>query len=223
MQNDPLGFDDLNLTFGQLLEAMPENNPSKEFSPVALLGAIPGESLIISAPSSGEFPVMEEGEKVIFRLNLSDGIAMFSSHVLFISDMPLFMVYVDYPQDLRFKKIRQASRVQVSLPVLLSNSAINGKSGIAGKITDISTMGAGLEAYESLGDAGDAIVVKGKFTIGKVQRVLSIRATIRTQSKSIAGHYIYGVEFIDGDEDDFLVLSGFIFNAMAFGKLQKVR
>lgn len=223
MSEESIELESLNLTFGQTMEAMPGKSAVQEFSPVVLLGAISGQSLIISAPPSGEFPRMAEGERVVFRLNLPSGIAMFSSHVLFISDVPMFMVYVDYPQQLKFKKIRQAARAHISLPILLSNSELKQRSGISGKITDISTAGAGLEAYEELGDKGQGVVIKGKFSIGNIQRFLSIRSIIRSQSRSVSGHYIYGVEFLEDDEDDLLVLFGFIFNAMAFGKLQQVR
>ncbi|MFL0800576.1 MAG: flagellar brake protein [Agarilytica sp.] len=223
MSAEQLEFDDLHISIGQTVEVLPKNAEDKAFSDVILLGAIPGEALIITAPASGVFPKMEEGEKVVMRIKLADGVAIFASNVLFISDVPMYMVYLDFPTDISFKRIRNASRVSVKLPVLVSNVSSPEFCGIAGQITDISTTGAGLTLTEYAGENGDEINMKGKFSVGNIQRVLAIRAVIRVTKKKTDTLTIYGVEFLEDDENDLLVLFGFIFNAMAFGKIQTIR
>lgn len=223
MDEEKLEFDELGITIGQMVEALVKGSGTKEFSDVLVIGAIPGEALILTAPPSGVFPKMDEGDKVVIRVKLADGVAIFAAHVLFISDVPMFMVYLDFPSDITFKRIRNATRVSVKLPVLVSNSDEPKYSGVAGRITDISTSGAGLALTEYAGDAGERIVMKGKFTVGNIQRVLSIQAVIRAVNKKSDDLIIYGVEFLEDDENDLLVLFGFIFNAMAFGKIQNIR
>ncbi len=223
MSEEKLEFDELEISIGQTVEVLPKSSEEKAFSDVLLLGAIPGEALIITAPASGIFPKMEEGEKVVMRVKLADGVAIFASSVLFISDVPMYMVYLDFPTDISFKRIRNASRVSVKLPVLVSNVSSPEFCGIAGQITDISTTGAGLALTEYAGENGDEINMKGKFSVGNIQRVLAIRAVIRATKKKTDALTIYGVEFLEDDENDLLVLFGFIFNAMAFGKIQNIR
>lgn len=222
MSDQKLDFEALGITIGQAVEVLPQSSTSKIFSDVLILGAIPGEAIIIAATSSGEFPKMDEGETLVLKFKLADGVAILATSVLFISEVPMFMVYLDYPKDITFKRIRNASRVSVKLPVLVTSLSKPKYSGIAGQIIDISTTGAGLTLTEYAGGNGDQIMMKGKFSVGCIQRVLTIRAIIRTTTKKQENLTIYGIEFLEDDENDLLVLFGFIFNAMAFGKIQKI-
>lgn len=222
MSEEKLDFSELNIAIGQLVDVLPQQSTTKEFSQVVVVGAIPQQALIITAPESGIFPRLEVGEKLVFRLGLADGLAIFAAHVLFISEVPAFMVYVDFPGVVTFKRVRNATRVSVSLPVLVSNISSKQQSGLAGRIIDISTTGAGLEMFDPLGSSGDRIKIKGKFSVGSIQRVLSIDAVIRISKRLSDKVIFYGIEFLESDENDLLVLFGFIFNAMSFGKIKKM-
>lgn len=223
MADEKIKFDDIGVTIGQIVEVLAFSSQSKNFSEVIVVGAIPGESLIIAAAKNQEFPIVKEGEKIIFKVKLTNGVAIFATNILFITDIPMDMAYVDIPKDIAFKKIRSAPRVSVSLPVLASGTLSGSPSGVAGKIVDISTTGVGLELFETVGERGDQIMLKGKFSVGGIQRVLSVRAIIRKAKESSKGGFLYGVEILEEDENQLLVLFGFIFNAMVFGKIQKIR
>ncbi|MFL0811596.1 MAG: flagellar brake protein [Agarilytica sp.] len=222
MSDEKIQFDELALSMGQSVEILPSSTGEKEFSEVLVLGAIPGEAIILGAPASGVFPKLSEGEKIVFRAKMADGLALFASNVLFMNDVPLFMVYIDFPKSIQFKRIRNATRVSVKMPILVSNTDNPKYNTITGRIEDISTLGAGLILSEFAGGEGDILALKGKFTVGKIQRVLSIRAVARKVKKLSDDAVFYGVEFLEEDENDLLVLFGFIFNAMAFGKIQKI-
>ncbi|VUD52626.1 hypothetical protein TDB9533_01668 [Thalassocella blandensis] len=216
-------FDALDVRMGQTIQILSKPSEVKQFYDVMLIGVIPGESLILGAPETGDFPKIEEGHQLVFRIMMTDGIALFSSAVLYISEMPIFMVFADYPREIKFKQVRKANRVNVSLPVLTSNTTSGIQSGVAGRVIDISTFGAGLECYEHLGVIGDQVIVKGKFEVNSIQRLLSVKATIRARKRLSNDSFMYGLEFCGGDEDDLLVLFGYIFNAMAYGNIQKIR
>lgn len=222
MSEEKLNFSELDISIGQLVDVLPQQSTTKAFTQVVVVGTIPQQALIITAPESGIFPKLDVGEKLIFRLGLSDGLAIFAAQVLFISEVPAFMVYVDLPGVVTFKRVRNATRVSVSLPVLVSNVSSKQQSGLAGRIIDISTTGAGLEMFDPLGSNGDRIKIKGKFTVGSIQRVLSIDAVIRMSKRVSEKIVFYGIEFLESDENDLLVLFGFIFNAMSFGKIKKM-
>ncbi len=223
MSDEKLQFDELDVKIGQIVEALPKSCVSKQFTDVIIIGGIPGEALIISAPPSGIFPKLVEGETLVLRLKMASGVAIMATSVLFISEEPMFMVYLDFPRDITFKRIRNAARVSVKLPVLVSNLESAEFSCVAGKITDISTTGASLSLTEYVGKEGEQISMKGKFSVGGIQRILSLRAVIRATEKKAIDQIIYGIEFLADNENDLLVLFGFIFNAMAFGKVQNIR
>lgn len=220
---ETIHFDELGLKFGQPLEMAAQGGREQAFANVLVVGALPGESLIISVDESGIFPKTEEGQKAVFRVRMADGVAVFSGTVLYITDVPIFMVFVDFPTEVTFRRIRNATRVRVNLPVLVSSLSDSHRSGMAGRIVDISTSGAGLEMFENVGETGEEITLKGKFAVGSIRRVLSIKGVIRSIKKKGDNSYICGVEFLEEDENDLLVLFGFIFNAMSFGDIQKIR
>lgn len=217
-----LSFAELGLTFGQELALLPDPRDKDNAFACELVGRLHEQSIIIGPPASGVLPQMAEGQRVIVRVKLAGGVALFPTTVLFISDVPAMMVYLDYPRDIRFKQVRGACRVNVALPVLVCNRSRGSKSSVAGKIVDISTSGARLEMFEPLGDVGESIEIKGKFEVGAIQRTLSVEGVIRAKSGNATQRY-YGIEFHEGDEDKLLVLMGFTFHAMAFGRLQSIR
>lgn len=221
MSEEKLNFEDLNISIGQRVEVLAQQSENKEFVEVVILGAIPLESLIITVNEAGVAPEIGEGQNLVFRIALPDGIAVFLGRVLYMTEDPLFMVFVDIPKEVTFKRIRKAPRVFTTIPVLVSNLSTKEQTGIAGRIKDISTAGARMDLYEHLGKAGDQISVKGKFTVGSVKRLTSIKAIIRSVGVIDKG-FQYGVEFVEEDENELIALFGFIFDAMSSGKVDNI-
>ncbi len=215
--NDPsmVNFSELGLTFGQELFILPDANDKKAMFECVMVGCIPNQCIMVTAPASGLFPKVAEGQRVLIRIKLPSGVALFPTTILFIGEMPTLIVYCDYPRDIKFKLVR-AARVSVVLPILCNNLTMSGKSVITGKIVDISTSGARIDMFEPLGVAGNIVEIKGKFQVGGITRVLSIQSVIRAIIPTKEGAS-YGVEFFEKDEDKLLVLLGFIFHCMVFG------
>lgn len=153
----------------------------------------------------------------------SNGVALFPTTVLFVGDVPVFMVYLDFPKAIQFKLVRNATRVDVALPILVSNKSREGVRGVVGKITDISTTGARINVFDDVGEAGELIELKGKFEVGEIRRKVNVEAIIRSKPEITGEVVTYGVEFHEEDEEKLIVLFGFIFSAIAYGKSQTVR
>lgn len=223
MQDEPklVGFDELDLSFGQLLTLLPDPGDKDLLFDCLLIGCLADECLILGPPSSGLMPRLAEGQRVVVRIKLGHGIALFPSTVLYVSETPTYMVYLDYPRDIKFKLVRAAQRVAVALPVLVTNQSDPSFGHLAGKIIDISASGARLEIPSALGNSGDRIELKGKFSVGRIERLLTIHAIIRS-CLSERGKNVYGVEFYEGDEEKLLVLLGYTFHALAFGQIKSI-
>ena len=223
MEPKSLSFSELGLGFGQELHLLPNPGDKDTLFKCDLVGCLGEDSIIVGPPAStGTLPRLTEGQRIVVRAKLAGGVALFPTTVLFISDIPTMMVYLDYPRDVKFRQVRGAFRVDVALPVLVCNKSSRAGTTVAGKIVDISTSGARLEMFESLGNVGENIEIKGKFEVGSIHRILSVEAVIRARS-SQGAQLFYGIEFHEGDEDKLLVLMGFTFHAMAFGHLQSIR
>lgn len=218
-----LSFEGLGLKFGQELDLLPNPGDKELFFSCELVGCMRNECLIVGPPAStGALPRLVEGQRVVVRAKLAGGIALFPSTVLFVGEVPAILVFLDYPRDVKFKQVRGALRVDVTLPVLASNTTDKRFSAVPGKIVDLSVTGARLHMFEELGNVGHEVEIKSKFQIESVQRLLQIGAVIRTRSVNDE-MFSYGIEFSSGDEDKLIVLMGFTFHAIAFGQLQTIR
>jgi hypothetical protein len=212
-----VSFSELELGFGYELYLIPDLNNKQQLYDCVLAGCIPEECLMVTAPGSGLFPRVECGQRVLVRIRLPSGVALFPTTIFFLSETPTLIVYLDYPRDIKFKRVR-AARVFVSLPVLVNNDSNDAIFGVVGKIVDVSTSGARIESSSRLGNVGDLIEVKGKFQVGSILRMLTIKCVIRAEKPNLA----YGIEFLEQDEDRLIVLFGFIYQSMAFNSAQSV-
>jgi len=211
-------FEDLGLGMGQQLLLHPDPADKTSVFSCLLVGALPGEALIVTAPPDGVFPRLAEGQKVVVRVFLEDGVALFPTTVLFVGEIPALMVYLDMPAGVQFKRLRAAKRVVVAQPVLVSNLDNPAHAGVAGKLLDVSTGGGRLKMFDELGANGDKIEIKGKFNVHGITRLLNVTACIRKRERDE-----YGVQFIEQDEDKLIFLMGFIFNAMINGTVDTIR
>ena len=218
-----ISFDSLGLTPTQTLQLVPNTSRVDEVFASVYVGAFDQQAMIISAPPESEFPVLQEGQPVVVRVAMPEGIAVFTTTVLFIAEEPIYMAFLDVPTEIKFHKIRKARRVNVSLPVLASGGTANLPQNIDGKVVDISTTGAGVISAANLANVGEMIRIRGKFRVGAIQRLLSINALVKSKSPINEKTAKFGVEFDNDNEDDLIVLFGFIFNAMAFGNVQEIQ
>ena len=213
-------FESLNLDAGRVLQAFPDPSNPKFTVSICYVGCIPGQSIIISQNEAGEFPNLQEGQSIVLRALMPDGVAVFTARVLYLTDMPLHMAFIDLPEKVQFQQVRRQKRVRTKLPVLVSGENGSSHRNLDASLLDISLSGARLSSPHNFANTGDAIHIRGKFQVGPIKRVLAIKANVRSKETSNSGSAIYGVEFVEENEDDLLVLFGFIFNEMVFGEYQ---
>lgn len=218
-----VSFDKLKLSFCQEMDLLPNPGDKQLIFRCELIGCMINESLIIGPPAAtGMLPRLVEGQRVVVRVKLNCGIALFPTTVLFVSEIPTIMVFLDYPRDIKFKQIRSASRVDVALPIIGFNQDDPSFSTVVGKIIDISTVGARLKMFEPLGKPGQKIDIKGKFSVAGLDKTLNIAAIIRSESECDE-QYLYGIEFCEDDPNKLLTLHAFTFQEIVFGTAQIIR
>ncbi len=218
-----LNFEDVDLNFGQIIQIHPNAKDLSAKCDCLIVGCLPEEAFIVSAPpSTGRFPKLSEGQTVGIRVMSSSGVALFLTTVLFISDVPAYMVYLDIPKEVKFHRVRETTRIDVSLPVLLASTVDPLVRGVSATVLDISVGGAKCHAERDVGEIGSEIEITGKFRVGAIKRLLRIKAILCSKTPVKSEGFEFGVKFCEGDEDNLLVLFGFIFNSMAFGNAQTV-
>ena len=82
-------------------------------------------------------------------------------------------------------------------------------------MTNISTAGAQLTTNEPIGDVSSKINITCRVTVAQFEQYLNITAIIRRITENEDdGKYEYGVEFTIPDDNDKLLLHGFIYENM---------
>jgi hypothetical protein len=158
---------------------------------------------------------------MVARLMVDNGVGIFACALETQIADPLPMLLVTYPDNVSFKGIRGATRVEVVLPIEACNPETVGSVRVEGIIADISASGARLELAETVGEIGDRVTVYGAVDVLRISRNLQVDAVIRSRVERSAQENdaslpaIYGVEFMEKDEDRCLLLYAYVFSQIA--------
>lgn len=218
-------FEDLKLAYGYPLQVQVSNSMGQaERYSCRLIGCIPGRSVLLSVPrATGKLLRFRAGQKMVVRMMVENGIGVFASSVETQTAEPYPILHLNYPEQVSFKGIRGATRVNIDLPIQVTNlSAIN-EAVMTGVVADISITGARMELPEAVGEIGDKIRINARVTVLDIARDLTVDAIIRsrlersTQEADKDLPAVYGVEFIEEDEERRLLLCAYVFSRIANG------
>jgi hypothetical protein len=212
-------FEDLKLTYGYPLQLQVNNSAGQpERFSCRLIGCMPGRSILLSVPrASGKLLRFRAGQKMVVRMMVDNGIGLFASVVETQTAEPYPILHVNYPEQVSFKGIRGATRVNVDLPIQVKNLSVINEEVMKGTIADISISGARMELLEPVGEIGDKIRISARVTILNMVRELMVDAIIRsrlersTQEADKNLPAVYGVEFTEEDEEKRLLLCAYVF------------
>ncbi len=186
------------------------------------IGSIAGKSLLVAMPRTPiGAPRLRPGMKVAVRLMLGNGICVFACTVDHIVPSPFPLLHLSYPNNVGFKEVRGATRVSVDHPVGVTNVSDLDEPFSDGLIADISITGARLELAKAIGGVGDQLEVLADVNIGRLMRTLRVKAVIRSRiersTKELDHNLpaVYGIEFVETDEDVLLILFGYVYCEMA--------
>jgi c-di-GMP-binding flagellar brake protein YcgR len=220
MQAMVMKFEDLKLNYGFSLQLQVgiAAGQTERFSS-RLIGCLPGHSIILSVPKSdGQLLRLKVNQKVIVRLMIDNGIAMFASEVEMQTYEPYPLLHIVYPHDVSFKGIRSATRVAVDLLMTAENLSIQANTW-NGHISDISIAGARMEMPAGAFTVNDQIYIRVPIIIRGIARELEVKGVVRSlidladpSHPDVAG---YGVEFLVQSEEQQLLLYAYVFSEMA--------
>jgi hypothetical protein len=186
------------------------------------IGAIAGKSLIVAMPRTPMgAPRLRPGQKVAVRIMLANGICVFACTIDHLVPSPYPMLHLSYPNNVGFKEVRGSTRVSVDHPVSVTNVSDLDEPFSEGIVADISITGARLELAQAIGGVGDQIEVLADVSVGRLMKTMRVKAVIRSRiersTKELDHNLpaVYGIEFVEDDEDVLLVLYGYVYSEMA--------
>lgn len=216
-------FEDLKLNAGYPLQIQTAAvaGQTERYS-CRLIGCLPGRSILLSVPkTAGRLVRLKPGQKIIVRLMIDNGIGVFASQIEVQTHEPYPILHIAYPEAVTFKGIRGATRVSVDQPVTVNNLSDTTQLSTQGLIVDISVTGARIEVMSSIGKIGETIELTASVMIQEVIRGLRIKAVIRSQVETLEDsndsglNTSYGLEFIETQEENRLVMYAFVYSQMA--------
>lgn len=216
-------FEDLKLNYGYPLQLQTAGvaGQSERYS-CRLIGCLPGRSILLSVPKhAGKLVRLKQGQKVIVRLMIDNGIGVFASLVEIQTLEPYPIMHISYPETVTFKGIRSATRVGVEQTLKVLNLTDSSQVASQGAIVDISVTGARVELALPIGKIGEEVEIEATVLVQEVKRELKLRAIIRSQVETLEDSRLgglttsYGLEFVEQDEERRLILYAFVYSQMA--------
>ena len=216
-------FTEIKLTNGERIQLQDPSNKNNDRIFVKLIGYREGKSILVTMPrSDGELLRVVKGQVFIVRLFSVQTVYAFNVTVLEGKVSPYAYMHLSYPEKVESVVVRNAQRVNVGLIVSVQHSdpdKVTGES-VSAKLTDISTGGAKLSTLEAIGELSEDISMSAKLTVGGVEQYLQILATIRRvdiEEEEGKQMFTYGLEFRFVEENDRLVLHGFVYEQLSKG------
>jgi c-di-GMP-binding flagellar brake protein YcgR len=216
-------FEDLKLNYGYPLQLQTAGvaGQSERYS-CRLIGCLPGRSILLSVPKlAGKLVRLKQGQKIIVRLMIDNGVGVFASQIEIQTVEPYPILHIQYPENITFKGIRGATRVSVEQAVVANNLTDDSQTPTQGMIVDISVTGARIELAAPIGKIGDEIELRGSVLIQEVKRDFKIGAIIRSQVETLEDSKLgglttsYGLEFVEKEEENRLIMYAYVYSQMA--------
>ena len=180
--------DRLNLTVGSLLQVqptVPENAPRYS---VRLVGALPGASLVVTAPTvNGRVQIVREGQRFTVRALKGERVVGFVAQVIYVALKPYPHLHLEYPDEVEQIVVRNASRVNAAIPAQVRNTDQPGDQDVFATATviDLSETGAKIATFEPLAERGALLHVKFQVAVSGVTEEMGLLGDVKNVSERI--------------------------------------
>ncbi|HEX5638010.1 MAG TPA: flagellar brake protein [Gammaproteobacteria bacterium] len=183
-----------------------------------IIGHANNKSLIITAPgtSGGKLALLRENQRFVVRMLQGNRVYGFESEILKFYTLPFPHIHLSHPKDVESIVVRGAQRVQASnLVVSVQSDKIT--TAVAATLLNLSASGALMQCAQVLGKLDDKLTISLELDISGIRKYLRIGAIIRNLSTPEdreaheAPQYRYGLQFLDLDEDQRLILTAYVY------------
>lgn len=177
-----------------------------------VIGYFPGKSILVTTPKQEDHTLLVRlDQKVTVRFFSNTAACAFETRVINVCTHPYPYLHLAVPKNVTTGEVRKARRVSSKLPASFNNRTSHGgrQTGI---ITDISTSGIRLTSGEGMGNKGDTVDIRTTIELEHLSRLLITEGIIRSKNlnRADSNTYIYGMEFKELLDEDFLLIYGYI-------------
>jgi c-di-GMP-binding flagellar brake protein YcgR len=198
------------------LQYIPEGG--RERLNAKVIGHAPGKSLIITAPRvSGSSPLLREGQYFVIRMLQGSKVYGFESSVIKYFATPYPHVHLSQPSSVECIVVRGSRRV--TSQHIVSVQKVNSEDAVSATMINTSVTGTLLKADIPLGQMENKLDISVELIVAGFQKYIRVTGIIRNVSapedrddeQEKDNTYRYGIEFINVNEEDQLVLHGYVY------------
>lgn len=221
-----MNFSDLRLLPGTVLQ-LQFVDVSGERSTSKLLGSLAGESVLVTLPlKAGQLLPVTKDQRVVVRAITSSAAIAFQTVIEKVCSSPYAYLHLEYPTEVSVNRVRTSPRIATKIEAKVSNeSAIPKGEAKAARILDVSPTGARIELPADSVKIGDDITLNSMFNFSDVDRSVALKAVVRARTGAAAEEeeadkpVVYGIEFVDLNEEMNLFLHAYVYQKMIEGSL----
>ena len=208
---------DLELHIGNVLHL--EIPPGGTRTTVRLIGLVPGNSLLVTAPEvAGQPLALAEGAQVSARVFAGEDVLAFNSTVQRVCYLPYPYVHLGYPDAMEATPMRHARRARVHLSGTAESDAAPGREQPV-TVHDISNLGAMVWCNVPLGAVGDSVALRLPLEPDPLgahfAEVLCEIRNVHEDQQSAHRRWGYGVEFSTMSSETALALRTLVMRELA--------
>lgn len=218
--------DNLNLKVGSILQLQRTASADTERYSVALIGYLPGKSLLVTSPMrAGKVLFMKEGHRFAVRLLRGNHVHGFISTVIMTAVKPYPHLHLSYPDKIESITVRNARRVDTNISGLVHNCRDPDSDEYWQPVLmkDLSMTGARLESIDPLGKPAEQVEISFQMKVCGAEEKLKLKADIC--SRKLKGdpndpedsRYATGVRFIELDRPKEIMLNSFVLEQQVGG------
>ncbi len=209
-------FEDMHLAVGDRLqiECPTATGTSRAF--VRVVGYMEHLSVLVTAPMVGNRRIeLVENDLVVVRVFSRKNAFAFRASVLRSCRLPFHYVHLSFPAVIQGSVIRKATRVRTELPAMVG--AEGGAEAQPATILNISATGLLLRTRAALGDRDTHIRLQFELPLHEIDAPLALDASIRNvreEADEEGIEYQYGVDFLDLQPNDRMLVKGFVYQTI---------
>ena len=207
--------EELGLTVGDTLQIQIGDNTEQRY-PVKFIGINPASSVIVSAPITGKDKIyfVREGQNVTLRFVVKNVVSGFSTQVILTRGQPYPYLHLKIPEEVQTVEVRKEVRVETDINATVINKT-HESPALTGKILNLSCSGGRIESNVKVAQMDDQLNLTMPLMIHEIERLVTAECLVTyVKEDEENSKFIYGVNFEEIDDDDSLILRGYIYQEL---------
>ena len=207
--------EELGLAFGDMLQIQIGDDVGSRYL-VKFIGINPSSSIIVSAPITGKDKIffVREGQNVTLRFVVKNVVSGFSTRVILTRGKPYPYLHLEIPKEVQTVEVRKEIRVETDINATVINKT-HSSPALTCRMLNLSCSGGRIESKARIAAMDNFLNLTMPLTIHDVERLVTMECVVSyVKEDEESETFVYGVNFEEIDEDDSLILRGYIYQEL---------